>query len=111
MVVIPISQSYPFSPRVWGCTELKERYIESKQVFPTRVGMYPFSHFSNFGRMRFPLRVGMYLIPATFEIAATTFSPRVWGCTVLPRCKSVCNRVFPTRVGMYRILYRLSGNS
>ena len=96
-----IKQVAPFSPRMWGCTVSSLIRARCSRVFPTHVGVYlglcPHLHIQH----SFPHACGGVPPYASTDLVASTFSPRMWGCTLVSKTLDICIGVFPTHVGVY----------
>ena len=78
-------------------------FFSSKQVFPTRVGMFRGSRSRPFSWSCFPHTRGDVPNGVPVKRVAWMFSPHAWGCSEARRQASADAPVFPTRVGMFRI--------
>ena len=90
-----------FSPRMWGCTDRHLCRRRKSGVFPTHVGVYRFQGLSTGLNGGFPHACGGVPITIPTLSNSTTFSPRMWGCTVSRPDHSTHSTVFPTHVGVY----------
>ncbi len=111
------------SPRSWGCFRNPPGYGHTGRVFPTLVGVFPLClsgvHISSLPHARggvsvrdfpdykkgvFPTLVGVFprlLLP---PLQNAPSSPRSWGCLYKSGSCRLGVAVFPTLVGMFRIL-------
>ena len=91
-----------FSPRLWGCSVRPPRNRQTRQLFPTPVGMFRTTTSSSFPRAPFPHACGDVPLYNAGVAVADHFSPRLWGCS--GRIRSACQLyiLFPTPVGMFR---------
>ena len=93
----------PFSPRAWGCSAWSAALDPRGAVFPTRVGMFRLDCKRRFIQQRFPhARGDVPLWPHGYR-CFLLFSPRAWGCSGIHAPRSGVVKVFPTRVGMFRL--------
>ncbi len=96
-----------FSPRAWGWTGVAAAPATGSHVFPTRVGMDREMSREPLENSSFPHARGDGPDERVCEICAPRFSPRAWGWTVPSGNVTVVSAVFPTRVGMDRVVTRL----
>src|SRR5579871_1672866 len=95
-----------FSPRAWGCTEIAQEEGPPLYVFPTGVGVYRYVSWGVTIGSSFPHGRGGVPEGNSGSGQFQPFSPRAWGCTVTIRSQSTTAAVFPTGVGVYRLLSR-----
>ena len=93
-----------FSPREWGCSGIDVLHRYHLSVFPTRVGMFRNAPKRVSLTLCFPHASGDVPHNASSFSGATAFSPREWGCSDGVSTVWRLHAVFPTRVGMFRIL-------
>ena len=91
------------SPRAWGCF-LRLRILRTGDcVFPTCVGVFPWSHEVHRLWRGLPhVRGGVSPVQAG-ERPGLLSSPRAWGCFRGSRRGARKNRVFPTCVGVFPV--------
>ena len=89
------------SPRLWGCFHLHLFQQWSGNVFPTLVGVFPFTPIPITGSQRLPHACGGVSKFAVRRALERMSSPRLWGC-FLPRSSGGdLQYVFPTLVGVF----------
>ena len=76
-------------------------------VFPTHVGMFPNLRLHVQRAESLPHACGDVPEKTITEITLRLSSPRMWGCSYHPLKVRLKNFVFPTHVGMFRILVLL----
>ena len=92
-----------FSPRPWGCTELRGRPPYHHVILPTPVGLY-LDHGRQSSRCSdSPHARGAVPCSASSMRASSSFSPRPWGCTESSRSRDEVIQILPTPVGLYPI--------
>ncbi len=96
-----------FSPHAWGCTVQFGDSAPMQKVFPTRVGVYRCDRGNNNREWCFPHTRGGVPRKSQFSPSHVVFSPHAWGCTGASPSSGGRFNVFPTRVGVYRVLVRL----
>ncbi len=74
-------------------------------VFPTRVGMFREHSATNAACYSFPHTRGDVPWGDCLRSIVTWFSPHAWGCSDIPCYDTRNGKVFPTRVGMFRVLH------
>ena len=99
-----------FSPRMWGCSEADTHDSEYDLVFPTHVGMFRAFSLGSVTVPSFPHACGDVPESNILVEVVETFSPRMWGCSGVPRWFSRSACVFPTHVGMFRSPPRTSSS-
>jgi len=93
-----------FSPRTWGWTVFNWAKENNIRIFPTHVGMDRASTISSEEPRDFPHARGDGP-PCSFHLLSSAkFSPRTWGWTVFFLVLWLSYNIFPTHVGMDRIL-------
>ena len=95
---------YVFSPRPWGCSVAADWTAKAVNVFPTPVGMFRVCLGVAFRRRRFPHARGDVPARHVRMLRADRFSPRPWGCSVEHGFAADGADVFPTPVGMFRVV-------
>src|ERR1044071_7071647 len=94
-----------FSPHAWGWSVIPDHEKAFPPVFPTRVGMVrlpsPFAMLA----ASFPHTRGDGPSSAPRPILCLWFSPHAWGWSGIARVKAKPENVFPTRVGMVRVMF------
>ena len=98
----------PFSPRVWGWSAFSIWCALRRNVFPTRVGMVRIQSAVFQKRRGFPHACGDGPHNCRHEHEQEEFSPRVWGWSASTYSNWPFGEVFPTRVGMVRLNFRVS---
>ena len=93
-----------FSPRPWGCSGAVEVAAVPAIVFPTPVGMFRIRELFVARYRSFPHARGDVPMGERSFNAEIMFSPRPWGCSVAGRACRVRDCVFPTPVGMFRLV-------
>ena len=93
-----------FSPPAWGWPALARFIHAFRFVFPTRVGMARDSLPPPLFRAGFPHPRGDGPKRKHRRVCHTTFSPPAWGWPAMNNLTRTAGRVFPTRVGMARVL-------
>jgi len=93
-----------FSPRMWGCSWELVQHYSNRIVFPTHVGVFrlsaaPFDIFPCF-----PHACGGVPVTASCNAWRSWFSPRMWGCSGTWPPDPGALVVFPTHVGVFRIV-------
>ena len=90
-----------FSPRMRGCSAANGKTVYPNAVFPAYAGMFlrPVSSAST--GPCFPRVCGDVPDYRRDRAVAITFSPRMRGCSTLPRRRLPSNRVFPAYAGMF----------
>ncbi len=101
--------SWRFSPHAWGCTASGGLGGEPADVFPTRVGVYRRRAQRRARQERFPHTRGGVPPVQLRAPSPPWFSPHAWGCTEIVADCQFDLRVFPTRVGVYRLHARPRG--
>ncbi len=96
-----------FSPPAWGWPEYPPATLDQARVFPTRVGMARTAAAHCSGVMRFPHPRGDGPVARRSRLSSRQFSPPAWGWPGHGWCGSDLLQVFPTRVGMARVLRML----
>ncbi len=91
-----------FSPREWGCSDVRGGYVPKFFLFPTRVGMFRHCSFQPSRALPFPHASGDVPSYKSIVEIATIFSPREWGCSEGEEIEIDDEELFPTRVGMFR---------
>ena len=89
------------SPHAWGCFQVPVLGVLAKNVFPTRVGVFP--HLSR-GRIiasGLPHTRGGVSTAMAASFHWSRSSPHAWGCFRRPASSFCSWRVFPTRVGVF----------
>ena len=89
------------SPREWGCFSAPRFHPPPRQVFPTRVGVFPWSEKRKFRKDSLPHASGGVSPPGSRGVTDALSSPREWGCFRALRPASRHSLVFPTRVGVF----------
>ena len=99
------------SPRPWGCFRRACSARAKRKVFPTPVGvfLFPPSTFRAIGCLPHA-RGGVSHAIQTLPIAARS-SPRPWGCFYASRLLYGVAGVFPTPVGVFRLLSVLTART
>ena len=93
-----------FSPHAWGWSEDINAQLAEQMVFPTRVGMVR-GYFNGVREPeRFPHTRGDGPAIRKSDVPPCRFSPHAWGWSAPRPPRSTLAPVFPTRVGMVRIL-------
>ena len=102
-----VMRGLPFSPHAWGCSGDDEPGGEARGVFPTRVGMFRVRRMISSSWCCFPHTRGD--VPPAERVFARQerFSPHAWGCSAAREEAADPDRVFPTRVGMFRAARRI----
>ncbi len=100
--LVELGGRWRFSPHAWGCSAYRREDGEPRRVFPTRVGMFPWSLARVRERRRFPHTRGDVPYAITSSPGGIRFSPHAWGCSAMPEQGMRSVDVFPTRVGMFR---------
>ena len=105
----PCCAACSFSPLTWGCSAAVTKTTWQPVVFPTHVGMFRGWPSRMNAYNRFPHSRGD--VPETDGSAnrADVFSPLTWGCSWGHADSKTYIAVFPTHVGMFRILRLLDG--
>ena len=90
-----------FSPRMWGCSDVRGVDVRVPGVFPTYVGMFLSRAELRASSCCFPHVCGD--VPRTLPVicSAFVFSPRMWGCSARDALRNIIAGVFPTYVGMF----------
>ncbi len=96
-----------FSPPAWGWPARIRRRLPRRSVFPTRVGMARQSACVVILRGGFPHPRGDGPRRASRRQARARFSPPAWGWPDCPPAGARARLVFPTRVGMARLMSAL----
>ena len=96
--------SKPYSPPAWGWSDRPLRGGNSLRVFPTRVGMVRYRGGCCNQRGRIPHPRGDGPVRPYGPTQAQMYSPPAWGWSAGQWRGRVCEHVFPTRVGMVRVL-------
>ena len=101
-VSLPIDHSLdPSSPHPWGCFLLATLLFFHPLVFPTPVGVFPFTPCSSLASISLPhTRGGVSWIVAMIDKIETS-SPHPWGCFFGAVPKALHKIVFPTPVGVF----------
>ncbi|STR98089.1 Domain of uncharacterised function (DUF2825) [Klebsiella pneumoniae] len=89
------------SPRTWGCFLGVCCSMYCRMVFPTHVGVFPFSGFTTLDTEGLPHARGGVSAPVRRANNGNASSPRTWGCFCQPNDWSQSWRVFPTHVGVF----------
>ena len=87
------------SPRAWGCFWIHGLFSRTKQVFPTRVGVFPYAWDCSGHITSLPHARGGVSTITSIIVCPDKSSPRAWGCFWTPLIRCAKRRVFPTRVG------------
>ena len=92
------------SPRAWGCFSQRTSGLGRAGVFPTCVGVFPCLCRLRLRMLSLPhVRGGVSLSAATSRLTSTS-SPRAWGCFSEDDAFDFVYTVFPTCVGVFRLL-------
>ena len=89
------------SPRLWGCFHLHLFQQWSGNVFPTLVGVFPFTPIPITGSQRLPHACGGVSASIQLKGGKDESSPRLWGCFQEFRFRAPRALVFPTLVGVF----------
>ena len=92
------------SPRTWGWTVNGTNESSGTSVFPTHVGMDRLGGRFDYADMGVPHARGDGPDSRGGHRIARWCSPRTWGWTVLRLCYRLPGGVFPTHVGMDRLI-------
>ena len=96
------------SPRAWGCFSSRTKSAIELRVFPTCVGVFPFSGCCATRRKRLPHVRGGVSGDRQGGQRAPWSSPRAWGCFYIFYIIYRCVFVFPTCVGVFLTTCRLT---
>ncbi len=97
-----------YSPRPWGWTGHAPRSPNTASVFPTPVGMDRGDALQTTQVIGIPHARGDGPVPRAKVCAACAYSPRPWGWTDAATCRVHSLVVFPTPVGMDRLMKKIS---
>ena len=93
--------SFPSSPRAWGCFYTSHALPCAPKVFPTCVGVFlPWAPYPPPGRCLPHVRGGVSDTVIEFDKWVTS-SPRAWGCFHIVLRPRFLRSVFPTCVGVF----------
>ena len=101
----------PSSPPTWGCSGISRTQFLSWCVFPTHVGVFRMPHGSGSSSASLPHPRGGVPPPYTSPQPSITSSPPTWGCSVSLANSRPTQGVFPTHVGVFRVMRRTSGTT
>ena len=93
-----------FSPHAWGWSVRAGRRLHQFGVFPTRVGMVRPQSTKYGGRNGFPHTRGDGPECRLHRPRRAGFSPHAWGWSATLSTFAAPTNVFPTRVGMVRVI-------
>ncbi len=93
-----------FSPPAWGCSVDTNGSNSVFNVFPTRVGMFRLSAKRGHLASCFPHPRGDVPLGGAEPRGRAKFSPPAWGCSGFAPLRALSVEVFPTRVGMFRLI-------
>ena len=100
--IVSISQDdLESSPHPWGCFDDSAHDMDSPEVFPTPVGVFPPLPWSCAAACRLPHTRGGVSSFCREPRGGTPSSPHPWGCFRLDRSVTKKSRVFPTPVGVF----------
>lgn len=88
------------SPRVWGWSSPKRLLRVSKALFPTGVGVIPWSCIKGGTLISVPHECGGDPQISSARLACQYYSPRMWGWSLLCHAHWVRHLLFPTYVGV-----------
>ena len=91
------------SPRSWGCFQTERLQIQSGEVFPTLVGVFPSEDFLWLIVVGLPHARGGVSAPDETPEDMLKSSPRSWGCFQREIRYDQVSVVFPTLVGVFLI--------
>ena len=91
-----------FSPRPWGCSSLDEKLDSKRGLLPTPVGMFRPSRITTSVLRPSPHARGDVPVRCRSSEKPRSFSPRPWGCSVMPGHRDRPMPLLPTPVGMFR---------
>ena len=86
-------------------------FQDRQRVFPTHVGMFRSANELQHSDMRFPHTRGDVPWLVVGCESGPKFSPHTWGCSAAARARPSASTVFPTHVGMFRIIDGDDGSS
>ena len=89
------------SPRQWGCFHPEYVFSTLGLVFPTPVGVFPYSRVLDGNGNSLPHASGGVSMERLEDIAFDLSSPRQWGCFRGAQFDPDRHRVFPTPVGVF----------
>ena len=89
---------------MWGCSVALGPLLRHGGVFPTHVGMFRPPRPILRRPPRFPHACGDVPPEVAHLARSRGFSPRMWGCSASKRNENGAHRVFPTHVGMFRLM-------
>ncbi len=92
----------PLSPRMWGCTGIRNKSIKIKKIVPTHVGVYRCSWKEKNIYKSCPHACGGVPLDKSINNKTPMLSPRMWGCTGKGFSIVVVIEVVPTHVEVYR---------
>ena len=96
-----LATSRQSSPRPWGCFFGFADPMGDAVVFPTPVGVFLFIGAYLASGSGLPHARGGVSEAAKKATRASASSPRPWGCFLASGSSCLCNRVFPTPVGVF----------
>ena len=86
---------------MWGCFLQGNGRLLLRPVFPTHVGVFPFTDCFTAGRGSLPHACGGVSVNYVDVILCERSSPRMWGCFHPRNPRQFLQRVFPTHVGVF----------
>ena len=101
LVPLRASLSVGSSPRAWGCFRQSRDRRMAYRVFPTCVGVFPFTGAVTVPVPGLPHVRGGVSGGRDMELGAFQSSPRAWGCFSTPAPRPDPPHVFPTCVGVF----------
>ena len=96
------------SPRTWGCFCCGQTERRTRFVFPTHVGVFLKHNTITKRKACLPHARGGVSICGMSLISVWGSSPRTWGCFHFMKSHSTRQRVFPTHVGVFPFLWRMT---